>query len=210
MRQLVDLLWGEELRLVDENPFFQTLIVEYFFQHLVHVGFRVYPPALPFDADAGADYAVLLPIVDNRFHAEVVHAPFFEIVGGSQEHCRFGGAHCAVFKIEFASSVRIFVVHKNIRLTEGACQSSLRGTKIAKVERSTKLSLLKILLCRAASGLIGESSDLILKIVVFPEKCGGRVLRFLIVSLILQTNGGVPIAAVPRDEKEIRWKKNCQ
>lgn len=60
------------------------------------------------------------------------------------------------------------------------------------------------------SCLIGESSDLILKIVIFPEKCGGRVLWFLIVSLILQTNGGVPIAAVPRDEKEIRWKKNCQ
>lgn len=97
--QLVHLVGMEKLRLVDEYPFLQPFGFEYFRQVLIHVGFRINPFTPPFDADARADDAVLLSVVDDGFHAEILHAALFEIVGGGEEHGRFGRAHGSVAEI---------------------------------------------------------------------------------------------------------------
>ena len=108
--QLIHLGSREELRLVDENPVLhhERLLKEPFRQ-FVEVGVAVDPFARALDADARLNHVFLLAVVDNRFHAEIFHAAFFEIVCCSEQQCGLCRPHCAISEIEFS-----FAIHELI------------------------------------------------------------------------------------------------
>ena len=98
--ELVDLVRRQELRLVDEDPVLDNLgPVEHLLEHLVQVAIGIDPRALALDADARADDVVVLAVVDDGLHAQVLHAALLKVIGLGQEHGGLGRAHGAILEV---------------------------------------------------------------------------------------------------------------
>lgn len=105
--ELVDLLGGEELGLVDEDPARGVVGRESdeVANHDIEVGVGLNPGAFALDTDSAADDVAVVASVDDRFHAEILQTSFLEVIGGSEQQGGFSGAHGAVSEIKLGVSV---------------------------------------------------------------------------------------------------------
>lgn len=108
-RELVYLVGGQELGLVDQNPVYHGICLpEHLACHLVDVCLVIYPAAFALDAYARADYVGRLAGVYERFEAYVAHAALFEIICCREQQGSLCRAHCAVSEIEFPFAVHLW------------------------------------------------------------------------------------------------------
>lgn len=97
--ELVDLVGGEELGFIDEDPFRAVGVGSHAEDHLVEVGVGIDPGAFAFDAYAAADHVFIVAGVDHRLHAPVGYLAFLEVIGSCEEKGCFGRPHSAVSEI---------------------------------------------------------------------------------------------------------------
>ena len=98
--QLVHLLRGKELSLIDQYPFRTVGIVGgNSAHHLKEICVGINPGALALYANATADYIFIVAGVDHRLHAAVGYLALLEIICGGEKQGGLGASHRAVSEI---------------------------------------------------------------------------------------------------------------